>query len=171
MKYEITDEQLKQISADGCTYVQQWFPNAFKKELKVGTWYKSLEPNGSLFEYIGHKTARGFFQGVEWTDQWYWPTTNQLREATESEVFEALKNEAIKRGFAGGIYVDRPLSFLNQGVVEIDFNNKGYSLFGSENSKMQLNGYSIYEEGVWAEIIPSITKSEAEKQLGKKIIG
>lgn len=172
MKYEITEEQLKQISADGCTYVEQWFPNVFKKELEVGKWYWH---DGHLFNYQLGEDVFGFNEDGSWCDcRWSWPTKTLFdREATESEVFEALKDEAVKRGFVSGTWI----SWEKEGKGQI----KGdiYWAEGSEciaarccpkTTERGNENFPIFKDGIWAEIIETITKSEAEKQLGKKII-
>lgn len=88
--------------------------------------------------------------------------------ATESEVFEALKSEAEKRGFASGCY--HTVVNNKDKVINCEANYPVRFGFDHAENKLLLNNWAIFKNGIWAEIIPSITKSEAEKQLGKKII-
>jgi hypothetical protein len=41
--YEITKEQILMI-AEKTQIIKEWFPDAFKKELEVGKWYKDKDP-------------------------------------------------------------------------------------------------------------------------------
>jgi len=82
-------------------------------------------------------------------------------------VFEALKNEAVKRGFKEGVYIKTTHGNIKKisGVLK----NGVLSELVSFNDPDRFNG-SIFRNGNWAEIIPTIAKEEAEKQLGIKII-
>lgn len=170
MKYEITKEQIVEIEllicAHGKNKIKEWFPEAFKPVLEKGKWYKSLSEFGSLFEYLGNGKARGFFQGWDWTDKWDWIDNVGVREATESEVFEAFKNEAVKRGFVEGVCF-----FIVNGERE-SIHITSLPRFGYDSfcNKLLMNGWCIFEDGRWSTPIITITKEAAEKQLGKKII-
>jgi hypothetical protein len=84
-------------------------------------------------------------------------------EATESEVFEALKNEAVKRGFQG---VDCCIEITGtEYLLEKEIGR--YQLAGD---LFFYQGALLWKDGVWATIIPTITKQEAERQLNKKIV-
>jgi len=89
------------------------------------------------------------------------------RKATEQEVFEALKNEAVKRGFG------------KKNVYFIDCLSRNFistGKFSFYNSKVENNGITngangwIFRDGIWATIIPTLTKKEAEEKLNCKII-
>jgi len=140
-------------------------------ELVDGKWYKSTVKNGSLFEYLGNNQVRGFFKGKEWIDIWSWPGRDDLRPATTSEITEALKNEAIKRGLIGGVMVKEPLrNDLKDPHVQKTFtmNSDTYLL---ENPIRLMNyGYCIMFDGIWATPIPTLTRKEAEEKLNVKIV-
>lgn len=74
-----------------------------KKEIKreLGKWYISTANKNinSLFMDIGNYKAKGFFQGHEWTEDWSFPKTNELRLATPQEVETALKSEFEKQNY------------------------------------------------------------------------
>lgn len=86
------------------------------------------------------------------------------REATNEEVFEALKNEAVRRGYKEGAYCECLTSkrdnHFDGGIFLYD---KGYNT-------LHFMGATIFDSGKWATIIETITKAEAEHQLNKKII-
>ncbi len=153
-------------------------------KLEVGKWYKYIdyEKWNLCINNIDYesKTVKGFGFAADGTwmenalnDNWDFEELEKIVEMTESEVFEALKNEAVKRGFVSGTWI----SWKNEGKGQI----KGdiYWASGSDCIAVRCDAkitdrenknFPIFKDGIWAEIIPSISKSEAEKQLGKKII-
>lgn len=167
-KYEITKEQIIELalkSDKASIWLQQNFNDAFKLELETGKWYKSLKPNGYVFEYIGDKKARGFFQGNDWTDSWCWPNSNDLIEADKREVFELLKKEAMKR-YKKGDYLKN-----HHGTWELKELNIVYSeKYNNGIYNKQDSGKWLFLNGEWAEKIRTKTKEQAEKELNCKII-
>jgi len=100
MKYEITEEQIKEL-AKGNAKVKKMFPEVF--ENKNG-WYK----DNCLFNkhWLGFYKDNVLIYGIGANKQWFESstTTNSSTEikAQYSEVLEALTNEAKKRGFKDG---------------------------------------------------------------------
>lgn len=189
--FTITKEQIKSLHFNGSLTNQEdlecMFPKAFeeeKKELVVGKWYKSKNiktaPYG-LFFLTNNKLIAGRLNsdcgyGFDYLGNWKESNYDlsgtkpgSLVESTNQEVEEALKNEAVRRGFKEGVY------FIDQtgqeqvcnGQMSLNEKYKGYSVDGLCFGKS--NGL-IFRNGVWATIIPTITKAEAEKELGKKIV-
>ena len=78
---------------------------------------------------------------------------------------EALIKEAKKRGYKKGVSV-RPVPYAHN-IWEISDNNYHY---WEDTDRLQIGTDTIYQEGKWATIVETITKEEAEKQLGKTII-
>ena len=112
------------------------------------------------------------FRGV-WSDDSEFGSLVFFPEATEEEVFEALKNEAIKRGFNKiGVHFKGVNGHDLISDIDIDFWNK--NCYSSNENKFNISvcesGGVIYRQGKWATIIETITKKEAEKLLNKKII-
>jgi len=147
LKYEMKDE----------------FPSVFKKELVVGKWYKY---NGALCNYQGKQNRILRAYGI-WNYKWNdisncGSSIDEWTEATDQEVFEALKNESVKR-YNDGEYVKR---FNSSSLLRVD------SEFKSElkDNDLWYGGGIVFRKGIWATIIPTITKKEAEEILGKKII-
>lgn len=90
-------------------------------------------------------------------------------EAFDEEVSEALEKEALKRGFKLGVFIKRnfdnlPSLFIKECVYNSDFTYNKYE------DILFFNDYIIYSKGKWAEIIPTKTIEEAEKELNCKII-
>lgn len=167
----ITKEQLKTIEADGINYVKEWFPKAFeeeKKELVVGKWYKSLEyPKQIVFasdiKDVQNIKGYGFDTRGDWEScdnrfSWRLPINGNYTEATNQEVEEALIKEAGRRGF-------------KEKDLFIKLNDKQYQLekeigtFQFLANILFYQGAPIFNNGQWASIIPTMSKSEAEEKL------
>jgi len=170
-EYTITKEQILQLAdpdfhAD--RLIKKWFPEAFEVKLEVGKWYKSEDEYASKMivfaEAIkGKETIKGYGFGV--SGNWLVSMFGSLkwRLATYQEVEAALIAEAKKRGFKEGVYYrykDKPLCEA-----------KGYLVLQSEYKlAFSGSGWIIFQNGVWGEIIPTMTKQEAEAKLNCKII-
>lgn len=174
MKYEITEEQIKEL-AKGNAKVQRWFPEAFESKPEVGKWYR-FYMKGEFFGFFHICEIKNnevhFDYGIDikekkWlTDNWY-SITHIWIEATESEVSEAVKKEAVKKYGENWInlklkaHADDIKGCINGGIYpgEFDF---------YENKLWSKNGV-IFHNGNWAEIIKekTLSKSEAEKLINE----
>ncbi len=171
---EITKEQvLKLHIASGylnASYLEKWFPEAFKVELEVGKVYK----------YKGLKTlikitkihlksfdVYGFnYKG----DYKTWLDSDNInddkwQEATTDEWESALIEEAKKRGYNNGNY-----KCLYQHGNSLETDGNIHMFEGSVWIGNGVETNQVFKKGVWAEIVKTISKEEAEKQLGCKII-
>lgn len=178
-EFKITEEHIKEL-AKGNSKVKKWFPEVFEIKLEVGKWYKRPKYGSSIFcitelteKYV---YAYGLTYENKWTDTCEFCDNGELDSfvlATEEEVLKALKNEAIKRGFKKGVYIE---DIYNGNDFEIVSSNKfDYEEvpFGKYRGKVSLrdtDGNILFVNGKWAEIIPALTKKEAEKKLNVKII-
>ena len=177
-KFEITEKQIKDIYEDGCTYIKEWFPEVFETKLEVGRWYKYPKQGYAdimfcfqgVYSINNTSKAYGFTRDKNWheilgVDEF---EIKEYIEATDSEVLEALKNEAIKRGFEENNYRCLVLPSLTHNVKMNYFYNS------SENTLRvgEITGFQnvIFDNGKWAEIIKTYTKEEAEKLLNSKIL-
>lgn len=179
--FSITESQIKEVnefllmhkSKESSDKLKEWFPEAFEsevKELKTGNWYKHKHEK----EFITFVKNDGRRYGIGTNGKWFQdaPEVNDATayyEATEQEVFEALKNEAVKRGYKDGTWLKK--SGINK-MMHQELKICGefeYYPFSNVLDCQDGNGH-IFEKGQWAEIIPTITLSEAEQQLKKKII-
>ena len=181
--YSLTKDQLRQLTDPK---VKEWFPEVFKVNLEVGKWYNRIWKDGDrdlflISDFIDNKFFIGeFFRNNERIEEgvgYRFKNEKDERyfqfEATNEEVFEALKIEAVRRGFVEGVritpmfyngkdyypdknIISRPLNFKLKGnVFVVDGGN---------------DEYRIFVNGKWATLVKTITKSEAEKLLNKKII-
>jgi hypothetical protein len=161
--------------------LQEWFPEAFKVDLEVGKWYYH-DKSKSIVNYQGGSTGYGFSALKNWSPlnyniSWSFKTlTHEWRLATTEERESALIEEAKKRGYKKGLLIQ---DIYNGNSAE-DLVNVSSDLFDYESIKAGVNqgkmalrdsdGSIIFYDGVWAEIIKTFSKEEAEKLLGGKII-
>lgn len=172
--YRITKEQLQTIEADGCTYVKEWFPEAFKK-LFTG-WAKCTGYGNE--KWIGRFEKDVFEYGIGSDGKWFkkeiekhnFNMSDGFVVATNQEIETALIAEAKKRGFKRGVWANRSQEMLNKYNTpsvkkEILIEQEEFE-HGDILNELTLNGRLIFIQGIWAEIIPTITKSEAKKKIG-----
>lgn len=168
--FEITKEQVLQLSKNNAIQYQlkQWFPEAFNFELEVNTWYKWQE---LLFFMYEVENVKLFYYGIDdgvWIKKDWINIDNDFIHATPEEVEIALIKEAKKRGFEVGVIVDPPQKMwsrklrLNLGINEIKFTYR--------NNELLCCGVQVFYKGKWANIIPTMTKQEAEEKLNCKIV-
>lgn len=136
-------------------------PN-FKPNL--GDWCHYM---GGLYVWNDGEITYGFNHQGRYGDKYLFSVYQEAAKATPETVEQYLKAEAVKRGYKKGVKVKRPNTFVNKGIAIIEHNEfKKLGVIG-----FQIGGVSIFEKGVWATIIQpeTITRAEAEKQLGKVI--
>lgn len=169
-EYVITKEQILSLNKMRSERLRNdallsWFPDVFKEdkvELEVGRWYKSGK---SLFNHQEGKNSYGFRFGKWQQNNWstnaeYFDET--ITEATQEEVTQALTKEAVNRYKVG----DFLLSLLTGKVWKVNGNN----CYIDNNGFFIFDSIGVFKDGKWAEIIQTITKEDAEKELGKKIL-
>ena len=169
---ESRKEFIKKAHSAACSdwkeNIEKEFPKLFKEDaLVVGKWYKS---RGCLFNYQKQGDVYGFFTDVGWNNGgWIWDGTS-AKLATDKEVEEALIKEAKKRGFKEGVRVERLLE-SNLGSLNGDSRtceNKEFKLY---HGHLTIGNLLIFHNtGKWATIVKTITKEQAEKELGKTIL-
>jgi len=92
-------------------------------------------------------------------------------EMTNQEVEQAFKNEAVRRGFKEGVYFKECKRQSSVCIVEGICNQNMYFIEYEDGEEVLLSGgRAIFCNGIWAEIIPTKTKEEAEKLLNCKIV-
>lgn len=170
--FEITKETIVKYK------MKDEFPEVFEVKLEVGKWYK--RPHGKALFFIVGDPKITPFEVYGFDMEGNWMNLEKARtfpdyeiEATEQEVFEALKNEAVKRGFKEGVYITPMYSdgkdyFQDENIINKPLN------FHLKVSTLEVDGgddrYRIFVNGKWATILKTKTKEEAEKLLDCKII-
>jgi hypothetical protein len=161
--FTITKEQIEELSKwkHGKRLMQDWFPEAFEKQLEVGKVYKypSLGEGKFMFKFNGEfsKLTYGFASNGEWCNELgiHKIQINDYKEATKEEWLEALKEEAKRRGFKKGVkynYADKPY-LIKRFKDKLHLGNSAY-LFDDCDI--------ILEDGVWAEVIKEEIPTQKE---------
>jgi len=170
-KYEITKEQVLSLHHHGHdltkTQLEDWFPEVFKKELVVGKWYKQ---NLTGCKYLVLKLENkyvGFFE-EEWLGNIaFGADPENIQEATPQEVESALIGEAKKIGYNNGNYSCLLLPERTHKVKNnYHFNMITNQLFQGRSPQDKNN--VVFENGIWATIIETITIQEAEKRMAEQ---
>ncbi|WP_395045932.1 hypothetical protein [Flavobacterium sp.] len=156
------------------------FPDVFEVKLEVGRWYKVIDKNGqfksnefAIIFFDNNENHFGFGYYGTWTTTFknlkkvIERNTDEVTEATEQEVFEALKNEAVKNYKIGQYIFDEwsKIQATIERLDKFDFSYKTLFVLNDNNSKT-----ALFCNGKWATIIPTLTKKEAEEKLNCKII-
>jgi hypothetical protein len=153
--------------------IEKEFPELFKKyDLKINKWYVLTEDycslkKGSIFPFLKYQSPTKKFAIVGHCifdhnkRNYLAPLSANLKPATDKEVEEALIKEAKKRGFKEGV---RFKCLYNH-----DYKGKCIPLFCSDGY-LWLEGGCVFKDGKWATIVETITKEQAEKELGKTIL-
>jgi hypothetical protein len=151
--------------------IEKEFPKLFKKDaLVVGKWYKYHDNyQESLMVWNNSEDTYGFW-GNEYRDDLSFHISYDKIPATDKEVEEALIKEAKKRGFKEGVRVDK-LLYNNIGSLNGDSKTCENKEFKLSFGHLFIGNLLIFHNtGKWAEIVETITKEQAEKELGKTIL-
>ena len=162
---ESRKEFIKKAHSAACSdwkeNIEKEFPKLFKKEEIYG-WYKSKEEKcwcvfleNGISRY-GFDSFGGWFEGEDYT----YKLEKDDYKATDKEVEEALIKEAKKRGFKEGVLTDC-------GAIGNRFKHQ----FRPNENTFYFSNIRVFQNGKWLEIIKeTITKEQAEKELGKTIL-
>lgn len=159
------------------------FPELFKEEqFKVGDWVicinsvlyykkselaivKNITPADFIIDFMDDR-------GVGLSHSPYISAIkSKFRKATKEEIQAHLIEEAKRRYKVGDsikcLYSGKIKTVMEEKSIFDNLQNNSNSFWhdGCEPTNCQ-----VYKNGIWAEIIQTITKEEAEKQLGKKIV-
>jgi hypothetical protein len=123
-------------------------------EFEVKNWYKSA--SGVVAFFNNEKESMFYGYGISRSGNWFNEDNFEFNMnakwvlMTETEVFEALKNEAIKREFKE--YMTENFLCLDDGAYWSDRDE-----FSFENNKFGLGANIIMKNGKWATIIKEPT--------------
>ena len=166
---ESRKEFIKKAHEEACSEwkqnIEQEFPKLFKSEELYNGWYKDSQNEWCMFFQDG-MMEYGFNTDGNWRGDikhFYSPIYSDYK-ATDQEVEEALIKEAKNRGFKEGNY-----KCLEGSIYK---HSDDYKFYGSLLVTGFVDGARnvLFKDGKWATIIETITKAEAEKELGKTII-
>ncbi len=172
--FTITKEQILELKNGYKTEkLKEWFPEAFEEEkieLIVGKWYNY---NGAIINYQGKKDSKEpiirAYGIVPCNGGWkeesnFGSSPEEWIEATELEIFEALKHECVKREILEGSY-----ALFGEGKYLREITNGDFR-YSAEFNSLLIGNDIVFDNGVWAELAETMTKSAAEQKLNCKII-
>jgi len=200
--FQISKEQilsLEYICISGRNYsgsyeLRNMFPKVFeenKVELEAGNWYKwddfwkgkeynilyyiTKIENEEIFSY-GFKNSEWIEDELSYSGSHYEDACNNFRLADHKEVEEALRNEAVRRGYKRDVVIvnmyNGTPSKLHTRISNniFDWEEIGGGKNQGEMALRDSNGNILFHNGIWATIIPTKTRQEAEKELNCKIV-
>jgi hypothetical protein len=160
---------IKQAHENACSdwkkNIEKEFPKLFKKDSLVRGWSKIKGDEFALAFIQGIEETYGFDYKGRWTRNWCENIgSTKYTPATDKEVEQALIKEAKKRGFKKGVEI----SYLDNTTNSCGFDGTLMFLSGILVDKQHA---TIFSYGKWAKIVKeTITKEQAEKELGKIIL-
>jgi hypothetical protein len=158
-----TEERIKELEARFQAELTE-LKKELKSELEVGKWYFAIHgtitwivnpirvTKGRIEEFYGTNDYSGWKDDAGGT----WGNISECKEfrlATNEEVFEALKKEAINRGFKEGAKYSNWLhsnGFIKESCYKYDIKENSLSQVNNGGSH---NVHWIFKDGKWAEII------------------
>ncbi len=173
--YSLTKAQLRQLTDPK---IKEWFPEVFNLPKDFTGWVKTNYGGNKKYLVLFKEgiLQYGFDGNGTWFDygEYKAEVREDLFKATNEEVFEALKIEAVRRGFVEGVRIT-PMFYNgkdyypDKNIISspLNFKLKG-NVFVVDGG---LDEYRIFVNGKWANVIEikKMTKIEIEKQLGYKI--
>lgn len=134
-----------------------------KPKLEKNKWYKYSDSKIHLVCFTDVNKRIGFgFQNNGFTESSVW-TTRDLVEATPTEVLEALKAEAVKRGIVKGATIN--LSNIDESFPKhVVISGGEYDLY---DNGLSLNNWWIMRDGQWA---TTITVEKIDRDFCKEFI-
>tara|TARA_R110000796_G_scaffold156853_1_gene273622 strand:- start:852 stop:1373 length:522 start_codon:yes stop_codon:yes gene_type:complete len=149
--------------------IEDEFPKLFKKDLIVGKWYKTDGLLQNFLGKFGNDSTYGFRKDGVYSASMGFHDDDTHDLATDKEVEQALNKEAKKRGFKEGIVI-----ITSKTGVKRTLNSNFFIMIKNNlaclSSKETCVYPVIFTNGTWATIVETITKEQAEKELGKTII-
>lgn len=161
--------------------LREVFPDVCKVGLQLNKWYK-WKGNNPTIGFVDRKTSINNCYGFSYTikgkckgSDYNSLHCDNLEPMTDSEVTEALTKEAVRRGYKEGVFI---ISFcvncdgytMNDCKLELSEEFYNCEDVKSDKTALRMGGCYIYSNGIWAEIIPTMTKEEAYEKFGVKIV-
>jgi len=173
-KEKITDTFLKELCKEQ-NIKEAFIREGIVEDLEIGNWYKKEDsPLNIIFikSIIDNDLeCFGFDYSNEWMDISFRNNSGGYITATESEVFEALKNEC-KNKFPIGTLIEAINNKQNLYLLSYD------NIIFKDNI-ISVAGFELFNNGTWAEIIKEetyikiplseITKITNDAELGRLV--
>lgn len=168
VRKEFILEAHKAACIDWKQRIEKELPELFESEFKVGDWVVFIDGDAPQIiigfdKYNDYRTQR--INGSKTV----WFKYDAERKATKEEIERHLIEEAERRGFKKGVLFHAIREdTLKKSVLPYKYDPLDLKYWHKED--VLCAGGNLYVKGQWAEIIPTMTKEEAEKKLGYKIV-
>ena len=175
---ESRKEFIKKAHSAACSEwkenIEKEFPKLFKEDaLVVGKWYKRKEDLNLWFlTHINNECSFGY--GFDYSGYWADESTGfnyslELNRATDKEVEEALIKEANNISYKN-VKINNLESIGNVLLNHHSCISSDCYYYNVSENALWFMGRLIFWNGKWATIVETITKEQAEKELGKTIL-
>ena len=169
---ESRKEFIKKAHSAACSEwkenIEKEFPKLFKEDKTPYGWYFASDSKVFLYYFDGNTITYGFNWEGKFRDN-LMVSGKHGTPATDKEVEEALIKEAKKRGYRKNAVI-----ITSKTGVKRTLNSNHFKMIGNNlvclSSKESYIYSSVFTNGKWAEIVETITKEQAEKELGKTIL-
>ena len=147
-----------------------WFEPVFKERFRIGDWV--TWSNGVTGRIVNHckSFADSWSLDVKGDlEQYNSCSESGLRLATPEEIKKTLVEEAIKRGFKGGVKIDKtPLNYSGTAVWTLGSSSSGF-IYEPSRDELQWSASQdiVYRNGKWAEILPNYPQIEINGYKGE----
>lgn len=147
-----------------------WFEPIFKEKFKVGDWVMETWASSPYYNLKAFRIIRINNEIAIYDRQGECKITlSNLRLATSEEIKKTLVEEAVKRGFKGGVKIDKtPLNYSGTAVWTLGSSSSGF-IYEPSRDELQWSASQdiVYRNGKWAEILPSYPQIEINGYKGE----
>ena len=175
---ESRKEFIKKAHSAACSEwkenIEKEFPKLFKEDaLVVGEWYKRKED--SRLWFVTHiKNGCSYGYGFDYSGYWADESKGfnfslELNKATDKQAEQALIKEAKKIGYKN-VKISNLESIGNMLLNHHSLISSDRYYYNVSENALWFMGRLIFWNGKWAKIVETITKEQAEKELGKTIL-
>lgn len=156
-----------EVSSEVGKELKKEFPKLFKeKPLEVGKWYKHDRFLQLYNGNFGNDVTYGFREDGSFCDKMGFHDYDKRTLATDKEVEIALIKESKNRGFKEGVSFNCVVNLRKGFYGDLIYCQLINGLYSDKTE----DGEWLFYNGKWATVIETITKEQAEKELGKTIL-
>ena len=169
-KYHVTvNSVIKNLIKAGV--LDLWFEPVFKEEFKIGDWVTcGRDVIGRIVEHCKSFADSWSLDAKGDLEKYNSCSESGLRLATSEEIKKTLVEEAIKRGFKGGVKIDKTsLNYVGHTMFwTLSSSSSGFT-YEPSRDELQWSASQdiVYRNGKWAEILPSYPQIEINGYKGE----
>lgn len=148
-----------------------WFEPVFKEKFKIGDWVTGgRDVTGRIVKHCKSFADSWSLDAKGDLEKYNSCSESGLRLATSEEIKKTLVEEAIKRGFKGGVKIDKTsLNYVGHTMFwTLSSSSSGFT-YEPSRDELQWSASQdiVYRNGKWAEILPSYPQIEINGYKGE----